>query len=331
MLKNRNKQLIVLLFAGFATAMACNQPAGTANKDKTDSAKVANADSVMFVPPDTSQIPHTPEGDLIRYGRELVLHTAQYLGPQGTVGHYLGNKMNCTNCHLDGGTRPFGYNYFSTHGRYPQFRGRENEILTLEQRINNCVERPHNGKPLPLDSKEVIAIASYVKWVSTGVPNGKHVYGDGALELKYPDRAADVHRGEQLFMDNCSSCHGKDGQGSMTADTSTYVYPPLWGPHSFQKGSSPHRVLKMARFVKAWPILTDEEVIDICAFVNDDRIHSRPEKRDKSKPDYPDPKVKPIDYGTGPYSDTFSEFQHKFGPYQPIVDYHKAHNLPVIF
>jgi len=28
--------------------------------------------------------------------------------------------------------------------------------------------------------------------------------------------------------------------------------------------------------------------------------------------------------------DTFSALQHKFGPYQPIIDYHKAHNLPVI-
>ena len=100
-------------------------------------------------------------------------------------------------------------------------------------------------------------------------------------------------------------------------------------------------MLKLARFVKAnmpdkiahWnkPVLTDEQAIDVSAFINDDRIHPRPLKKDKSIPDYPDIKAKAIDYYAGPYVDTFSETQHKFGPFKPIIDYHKAHNLPVIF
>ncbi len=35
--------------------------------------------------PDTSAIPATAEGDLIRYGRELIAHTSNYLGPEGIV------------------------------------------------------------------------------------------------------------------------------------------------------------------------------------------------------------------------------------------------------
>ena len=101
---------------------------------------------------------------------------------------YLGNKMNCSNCHLKAGTVPYGLNFYSTHARYPQYRGRENRVMTLPERVNNCVERPHNGVPMPLDSKEMIAIVSYMKWLSSKVGVGQNVPGDGAIELaiSYP-------------------------------------------------------------------------------------------------------------------------------------------------
>ena len=302
----------------------------------------AGVDTGIFSPPDTSTIPHDQYGEMVRYGRNLILNTAYYIGPNGTVGKYLGNKMNCTNCHLDAGTRPFGFNYFSTHARYPQYRARENRVLSLGERINNCVERPHNGAPLPLDCKEMIAMECYISWVGTNTKVGAHVKGDESLEIEYPDRAADPVKGEGIYMKHCVTCHQKNGEGLWNADSSTYIYPPLWGMKSYQKGSSPHRIIKSARFIKAnmpnklatWskPVLTDEESVDVAAFINDDRIHPRPEKKDnKAHPDYPNIKTKPIDYGTGPYEDTFSEAAHKFGPYKPIVDYRRTHNLPVLF
>ncbi len=313
-------------------------------KDQTKTAQVtvtAKDTTALFQPPDTATIPHDAYGDMVRYGRDLVVNTAKYIGPNGSVGKYLGNKMNCTNCHLDAGTRPFGYNFFSTHARYPQYRGRENEVLTVGERINNCIERPHSGIPMPLDSKEIVAISCYIKWVGANAPVGGHVKGDEGLELDFPSKAADLGVGATIYAENCASCHGKDGMGQWTADSATYIYPPLWGPKSYQKGSSPHRVLKLARFIKGnmpnnkahWnaPVLTDEQSINVAAFINDDRIHQRPEKKNKQVPDYPDIKFKPIDYGTGPYVDSFSAMQHKFGPYKPIIDYHKAHNLPIVF
>ena len=299
------------------------------------------SDSSVFVPPDTSTIPKDAFGDMVRYGRDLIVNTPHYIGPNGTVGKYLGNKMSCNNCHVDAGTRPFGYNFFSSHARYPQYRGREGRVLTLGERINNCIERPHNGTPMPLDSKEIVAMVCYMKWLAGNVPVNQHVKGDEGMELKYPDRAADPQKGAIIYAENCASCHGKNGEGVFNVDSSTYTYPPLWGPLAFQKGSSPSRVLKVARFIKAnmpdkkatWkkPALTDEQAIDVAAFINDDRIHERPHKKDMSIVDYPNTKVKPIDYDKGPYADTFSEFQHKFGPYRPIIDYHKAYGIPVVF
>lgn len=308
--------------------------------EKKENGKNENVQE-LFSPPDTSTIPHDAFGDAVRYGRQLITNTAYYIGPDGIAGQYLGNKMNCSNCHLDAGTRPYGFNFFSSHARYPQYRGRENRVLTLSERINNCIERPHNGRPMPLDSKEMVAMVSYMRWLSGNVPVGQHVKGDEGMELDYPTRPADPTKGAAIYTEHCASCHGATGQGMLQPDSVAYAYPPLWGEHAYQKGSSPHRVLKDARFIKAnmpdkkafWykPFLTDEQCIDVAAFINDDRIHPRPEKRDKSIPDYPDIKVKPIDYGTGPYLDTFSAMQHKFGPYKPIIDYHKAHNIPVVF
>jgi thiosulfate dehydrogenase len=328
--------IFVAVILCMAAAMSCNN-----NISALKSGSLEAADTSIFTAPDTSTIPHDQFGDMVRYGRELVVNTAVYLGPDGKVGKYLGNKMNCSNCHMDGGTRPYGFNYFSSHARYPQYRGREDRVLTMGERINNCIERPHNGTALPLDSREIEAMASYIKWLGGNVPVGQHVKGDEAMELEYPTRAADIWKGAAIYAKECMSCHGADGQGVWRPDSATYIYPPLWGAQAYQNGSSPSRVLKLARFIKAnmpdkkatWrkPYLTDEQAIDVAAFINDGRIHARPQKRERSTPDYPVLKMKPIDYETGPYGDTFSALQHKFGPYKPIIDYHKAHNLPVIF
>jgi thiosulfate dehydrogenase len=325
------------VLAVFASVFnACNT-GNTADK----STPIAAKDTSIFIPPDTSTIPNDEFGKMVRYGRDLIVNTAKYVGPDGSAGKYLGNKMNCNNCHLDAGTRPYGLNFFSSHARYPQYRGRENAILTLSERVNNCIERPHNGTPMPLDTKEMTAIVSYMKWLSENVPVGHHVKGDEGMDLEFPDRAADPEKGAVIFANNCASCHGADGQGLWNADSTTYTYPPLWGSYSFQSGSSMHRVLKAARFIKAnmpdklafWnkPLLTDEQAIDVAAFINDDRIHSRPSKKQNQDNDYPSLNVKPIDYDLGPYKDTFSEQQHKFGPYAPIVKYHKEHGLPVVY
>jgi len=330
------KPIILLNIIAVSCIIACNNST-PATKDSLLPVK----DTSVFVPPDTSTIPHDQFGEMVRYGRELIVNTAHYIGPDGTVGHYLGNKMNCTSCHVDAGTRPFAFNFFSSHARYPQYRGRENEVLDLGERINNCIMRPHSGTPMPLDSKEIIAMQCYMKWLSAKVPIGAHVRGDESLELEFPDKQADVQKGAQIFADNCTSCHGKNGEGLWNADSTTYTYPPLWGQWAYQDGSSPSRVIKLAGFIKAnmpdkkatWskPFLTDEEAIDVAAFINDGRIHPRPQKKNKAVPDYPDFRFKAIDYGTGPYADTFSAMQHKFGPYKPIIEYHKAHGVPVIF
>lgn len=296
-----------------------------ATGDKDD-----NEVDTLFAGPDTSKIPNDKFGAQVRYGRDLMLNTAYYIGPNGVNGQYLGNKMNCTNCHIDAGTKPFAFNLMLSHIQYPQYRAREGRVLSLAERVNNCVMRPHSGKPLPLDSKEMLAFLSYLKWISSQLKDPK-ARGLEMPEFKFPDRAADPEKGAKLFVQHCTRCHGNDGQGQMDSLNITYKYPPLWGQYGYQPGSSMHRVIKQARWLKAnmpqdlakWykPILTDEEAFDLAAFVNDDRIHTRPNPKTF---DFPYPAEKTIDYGRGPFADTFPEAQHKFGPYLPIMDYWKA-------
>jgi thiosulfate dehydrogenase len=300
-----------------------------ANKQTKNDSIAVNEE--LWTVPDTSSIPHDEFGEMVRYGRELIVNTAYYIGPEGKAGKFLGNKMNCTNCHLDAGTKPYAFNFYSTHARYPQYRARENKILSLADRVNNCIERPHNGKHMPLNNKEMIAIISYMKWLGENVPVNSHVTGDGPIKIDFPSRAADPKNGELVYKRECLSCHGVNGEGKMRADNVCYEYPPLWGPKSYQSGSSVHRLIKMAPFVYANmpnkiatyenPKLTIEEAYDVVAFINNDTIHKRPQP--VTKTDYASLPNKPIDYDHGPYLDSFSEVQHKYGPYKEIIDYYK--------
>jgi thiosulfate dehydrogenase len=287
---------------------------------------------------DLSVIPNNQFGDEVRYGRELMLRTAYFIGPEGIKGKYLGNKMNCTNCHQDAGTKPFSFNLMRSHEQYPQYRAREGKVLTLAERVNNCIERPHNGKPLPLDSREMVALLSYLKWINGFVSKNKVFKGEKNLEISFPGRAASSERGSKLFEIHCQRCHGAEGEGKLQVDSMTYIYPPLWGEKAYQPGSSMHRIIKQAQWLKAnmpfdkttWdkPFLSDEDALDIAAFINDDNLHPRPGVKNF---DYPHAEEKAIDYDHGPFVDSFTATQHKLGPYQPIISFWKSKGINPVY
>ena len=316
---------IICSFGAVAYLISCNSN----NSDKAPQSIAAiNVDSLFYM--DTSKIPHNKFGDAVRYGRELMLRTAYYIGPDGVNGKYLGNKMNCTNCHQDAGTKPYSFNLQKSFLNYPEYRAREGKVLTLSERVNNCIMHPHLGKPLPLDGKEMVAFVSYLKWINDSSKIERNTPGLKNLNIPFPARAASPENGAKIFSVNCARCHGKDGEGIMQDDQETYIYPPLWGLQAYQPGSSMHRVIKMAQWLVAnmphtlathdKPFLSSEDAFDVAAFINDDSIHVRPDVHEFQ---YPNFEEKAIDYDRGPFADTFSVMQHKYGPYQPIIDYWK--------
>ena len=323
----------VIFCVSLSVIISCNE---NRNSDYNTSTKKIISDEPVFV--DTTKMPDGPFGDAVKYGRQLVLNTAYYIGPDGINGKFLGNKLSCNNCHQDAGTKLYSFNLIPSFANYPQYRARENKVLTLAERINNCIMRPQNGKPLPLDSKEMIAIISYLKWLNGFAPKKNSFPGSKNLDVKLPSVAASSGRGEILYKAECLRCHGANGEGAMRPDNAGYTYPPLWGPNSYQPGSSMHRIIKQAEWVKAnmphdkatatKPYLTDEQALDVAAFINDDAIHKRPGVKSF---DYPDPATKAIDYAEAPFVDTFSVEQHKNGPFGPIISYWKAKGLKPVY
>lgn len=276
----------------------------------------------LWTSPDSTAIPETPEGDLIRYGRNLVTHTARYLGPKGTV-KAISNGMNCQNCHLDAGTKPFGNNYAAVASTYPKYRTRSGTVESMEKRINDCLERSLNGEALEESSVEMRGIIAYFRWLGQDVEKGMVPEGTGIPALPFLDRPADPARGKAVYVKHCLVCHGQEGVGLKHPGSAEWIYPPLAGIHSYNVGAGLFRLSRFAGYVKnnmphgttyENPVLTNEEAWDVAAYVN---ALPRPGK-DLSQ-DWPEISGKPFDHPFGPYADTFSEVQHKYGPFGPIV------------
>ena len=275
--------------------------------------------------PDTLKIPASDEGRLIRYGRDLIANTSHYLGPKGTAA-VLSNGMNCQNCHLEAGTKRWGNNYSAVYATYPIFRARSGSIENIYRRVNDCIERSLNGFPLDTNSREMKAITAYMRWLGQQVPKGFRPTEAGITDLAFLDRPADTGNGHSIYIRTCQTCHGPDGDGKLNADSSGYIYPPLWGEHSYTIAAGLYRLSRFAGYVKDnMPLgythdssrLTIGEAWDVAAFVN---TQPRPEKTYAG--DWPDIAKKPFDYPFGPYADSFSSRQHKYGPFGPIRRYH---------
>ena len=266
------------------------------------------------------------ERALVIYGQELIAHTSKYLGPKGSVAQ-ITNGMNCQNCHLQAGAKAWGNNYAAVFSTYPKFRDRSGQIESIYKRVADCMERSLNGTAVDSNSREFKAIYAYIKWLGQDVKKGVKPHGSGIEKLAYMNRAADPIKGKIVYAAQCQSCHGANGEGQFTLDELEYTYPPLWGQHSYNDGAGLFRISNFAGYVKnnmpylltshESPKLTEEECWDVAAFVN-----SQPRPHKDQSIDWPKFDKKPLDFAFAPYADTFSEAQHKYGPYKPIKKFY---------
>ena len=293
--------------------------------DNTDSVKT----SALVLPPDTAQIALSPQAALIRYGRELIVNTRKYLGPDGSV-MQVSNRLNCQSCHLDAGAKPDAYssNFMGVAANYPLFRERSGMMETITYRVNDCMVRSMDGKALDSAGQEMKAIVAYILWLGKDVPAKTKPVSSGIEKLPFLQRPADTIRGSKIFTAKCQLCHGINGSGGYSVDSLTY-YPPLWGVGSFNTAAGMYRISTLAGFIKNnMPFgvsygksqLSDEECWDVAAF-----IISKPRSQKNFPNDWPDISKKAIDHPYGPYSDSFSEQQHKYGPFVPIENARKKH------
>jgi thiosulfate dehydrogenase len=287
--------------------------------------------------PDPASLPDDAFGRAVRQGRDLIVKTSSLIGPDATdpARRYAGNGLDCQSCHLNAGTQRFGLPLVGVWGVFPTYIARENEVRTLEERINGCMERSMNGKALPLDSPEMKAMLSYIRFISAPEKVGQSLDGRGAPPLALPEQAGDPNHGHQIFTQTCAVCHGADGQGQRLdpAEAKTtgrrYRFPPLWGSDSFNNGAGMARAITAAQFVHAnmpfgttfeAPVLSVTDAFDVIAFISG---QPRPHRAGLAA-DFPDRARKPVDAAYPPFVGPFTPDQHRLGPWKPIQVWMKA-------
>src|SRR3984957_11036910 len=209
--------------------------------------------------PDPDTLPDDAFGRPVRRGRGLIVKTSSMIGPDAPdpAMRFGGNGLDCQSCHLQAGTQRFGLPLAGIWGVFPLYIARENEVRTMEDRINGCMERSLNGKALPVDGPEMKAMLTYIKFISSAEPVGKSLDGRGAPALPLPESSANPTRGRQVFAESCAVCHGENGQGQRLSPEEAaqagrrYRFPPLWGPDSYNDGAGMARAITVAQFVRA--------------------------------------------------------------------------------
>ncbi|MDD2698142.1 MAG: c-type cytochrome [Arcobacteraceae bacterium] len=228
-------------------------------------------------------------GKMVKLGEDISANTDTHPLTKDLVG----NKLQCKSCHLKGddgktGTGDGISSWIGTATAFPAWSDREKSVQTLEDRSNACFMRSMNGKRLPNSSEASVAIASYITWLSTGMPinmNEKGPWSPHNTEL-YPKSAksfktiiekathANYVTGEQVYKAKCSSCHGENGEGV------DGTFPPLWGQDAngkwlaYNTGAGMSKLAKAAAWVKSnMPLgeggtLKDQEVADVVLYIN---------------------------------------------------------------
>lgn len=286
-------------------------------------------DLMQWKVPDPATLPNDDHGRLVRLGRDMIVETYKFIGPEVSDKsmRYTGTNMSCQSCHLGAGTVPYAAPLTGASAGYPTFMPRFNATYTIADRINACMQRSMAGNALPVDSQPMKAMVAYIDFLSEGIQKGTKRIGAMTKALKEPQRPVDLAHGEQVYKEKCAVCHQPDGQGKRrgkAGDTMGYEFPPQWGPDSSSEGASMFRLLTVMEFVyhnmplgTTWdkPQLTVDEAYDVAAFIVS---HPHQPRSGPQVNDFPNPLDKPVDFAFGPYADSFPENQHKYGPYAPI-------------
>ncbi len=230
------------------------------------------------------QIPHDPLGDPaltdprlsepIKWGYRIFVNT-----PHEAPG-LTGGKVSCSNCHLNAGQRERALPLVGVAGMFPEYNNRAARLISLADRVVDCFLRSENGAghgpdALPsTSSKEVLAATAYLTWLSRGYAVGANPAWRNrnaiAADKLIPVGKLDARKGEAIYAERCTSCHGADGQGVQIGDKKA---GPLWGPDSWNDGAGAARVYTLAGILRyTMPYLnpgslTDEEAQEVAAFI----------------------------------------------------------------
>jgi thiosulfate dehydrogenase len=216
----------------------------------------------------------SPIADQVRRGYDIFTDTPN------KAARFTQSAMSCSNCHLNSGQRERALPIVGVAGLFPEYNKRAARLISLGDRIVDCFLRSENGAnaaavnlPAP-NADEVLAVSAYITWLSRGYEVGKTPGWRGqntiAAEKLIPIAKLDPKRGEVLFAERCTSCHGVDGQGVQIGDKKA---GPLWGDASWNDGAGAARVYTLAGIIRySMPYLdpgslSDEDAQHIARYI----------------------------------------------------------------
>lgn len=211
-------------------------------------------------------------GDVIRQGEQIFLRTG------ANAPGFVGNALNCVNCHLDAGRLAKSAPMWGAYPLYPAYRSKTRQVDTFSDRLRGCFTYSMNGKAPPAGHGVLVALEAYAYWMAQGAPVGGKLDGAGYGKVPAPAKAADYARGQAVYTAQCALCHGADGQGQRSGNVQ--VFPPLWGARSYNWGAGMHEVDKAAAFIQAnMPLgrggsLSVQDAWDVATYINS---HERPQ------------------------------------------------------
>lgn len=252
-----------------ASSQQAGQSAAGPQPSAADGAKTAPKG---FSPPPREAIPDDEFGALVRKGEQIFTDT------QTHASQFVGNDLQCTNCHLDAGRLANSAPLWAAWGMYPKYRGKNKHVNDYAERLQGCFRYSMNGTAPPRGDEVLLALQAYTYWLAQDAPAGKKMEGAGYPDVDGPKQEPDFERGEQVYAGHCALCHGDNGQGQRTANGAP-VFPPLWGKGSYNWGAGMHRVNTAASFIKAnMPLgaatLSDQQAWDVAQYIDS---HERPQ------------------------------------------------------
>lgn len=216
-----------------------------------------------WAPPSEGALAHNVDSDAIRRGKLLFDETPLY------APSFVTAQVSCSGCHAEGGIQPFAAPMVGMSKLFPMYNRRAGRVISLQDRIQECFVRSENGRPLDPKGQTMMDLVRYIGWLSETQP-GQHAFqGRGLLPL--PAMKPDPQRGQAIYAFQCAGCHGQQGQGKL------YMFPPVWGPESYNDGAGMNDLSKMAEFVhhnmpqNRMGTLSAQEAWDVSAF-----IHAQP-------------------------------------------------------
>lgn len=295
----------------------------------------------------------TQWGESVVFGFDIMSKTYTTIGEARTDGLpavAIGQTMNCSSCHAQGGTVPYAWPFFRT---ISYFGLRENGdagslwsnlgyLRDARSRARDCGRHCGGVVNLVEESVEMDGLVDWMIAIRDGIysneglliPEFKDTDVNKIPGARIPlfanvlDMQADPFVGATIYKKSCRGCHGADGEGKWSNKNGFGGHPPLAGNAAFTEAGGPLMVPVGAAFIyRQMPLskpgtLTEQEALDVMAHIatlprgtrwwQDNYFEHLPCRR---------PAFLPIHVGAVPAGYPFTAEQTQFGPWREIGEW----------